>query len=159
MLNIGRGRRREHPMDTSKGVTVTTCCATSGCAHSREPLRGQVTIGSHVTTTKKKKHGKNPGMRRTYFRSGPLPDRASSSHVTDVTSGEKAPLSRIWCNFRLRMRITYFRTGHVTYVTSGHVTSGSIPAQHHRKYGFVRAHILLAHALFLTCLPISISGT
>jgi hypothetical protein len=36
-----------------------------------------------------------------HFRSGPLP-------VTDVTSGENAPL-RILRNFRLRMRITYFR--------------------------------------------------
>ena len=30
-------------------------------------------------------------MRRTYFRTRPLPVR----HVTDVTSGEKAPLGRI----------------------------------------------------------------
>jgi hypothetical protein len=28
-----------------------------------------------------------------------------------VTSGQKAPLGRIWRNFRLRMRRTYFRTG------------------------------------------------
>ena len=47
-----------------------------------------VTFGSHVTTTKKKARGK-PGMRRTYFRSGQFPDRASSGHVTDVTSGQK----------------------------------------------------------------------
>jgi hypothetical protein len=55
-----------------------------------------------------------------------LLDRASSSHVT-VTSGQKTPLGRIWRNFRLRMRRTYFRTGHVTDATSGrvtHVTSG-----------------------------------
>ena len=39
----------------------------------------------------KKKRGKKPGMRRTYFRSGPLPDRASFGHVTDVTSGQKGP--------------------------------------------------------------------
>jgi hypothetical protein len=58
-------------------------------------------------------------MCRTYFRSGPLLDRASSgSHVTDVTSGEKTPLGRTlrnfrlrMRNFRLRMRRTYFRIG------------------------------------------------
>ena len=72
-------------------------------------------------------------MRRTYFRLGPPPDRASVSHVT-VISGQKAPLGRIWCNFRLRIRRTYFRTGHVTDVTSSHVTNGSTTAQHHRKY-------------------------
>ena len=49
------------------------------------------------------------------------------------TSGQKAPLGWILRNFRLRMRRTYFRTWHVTDVTSGlvtgvisgHVTSGS----------------------------------
>ena len=30
--------------------------------------------------------GGKPGMRSTYFRPGSLPDRASSGHVTDVTS-------------------------------------------------------------------------
>jgi hypothetical protein len=39
----------------------------------------------------RKKRGKKTGMRTTYFRSGPLPDRASSSHVTNVTSGQKGP--------------------------------------------------------------------
>ena len=63
-------------------------------------------------------------MRRTYFRSGSLPDRASSGHVTDVTSGQKALLGRIWRNFRLRMRRTYFRTWSlpVTWLTSLPVT-------------------------------------
>ena len=106
-------------------------------------------------------------MHRTYFRSGPLPDRAFSGHVTVSLPVNKAPLGRIFRNFRLRMRITYFRTGHVTDatsghvtdvtsghvtdvtsghvtdVTSGHVTSGSTTAQHHRKYDFVHTHILL----------------
>jgi hypothetical protein len=63
MLNIGRGRRREHHMDTSKGGHVTFghygCCATSAWVHSRESRRGQVTFGSHVTTTKKKNAGKS----------------------------------------------------------------------------------------------------
>jgi hypothetical protein len=37
--------------------------------------------------------------------------RASSGHVTHVTSGQKAPLGRILRNFRLCMHIAYFRTG------------------------------------------------
>ena len=74
-----------------------------------------VTSGS---TTKKKARQK-PGMRRTYSRLGPLPDRASSSHVT-VTSGQKPLLRRIWGNFRLRMCRIYFRTWSlpVTWLTS-----------------------------------------
>ena len=67
-----------------------------------------------------------------------LPDRNTFGHVTDVTSGQKTPLGRIWCNFRLRMRIAYFRTvhvtgvtsGHVTDVTCGHVTSGHVTSGH-----------------------------
>ena len=78
----------------------------------------------------RKKRGEKSGMRITYFWSGPLPDMASSSHVTGVTSGQKALLGWIWRNFRLRMHRRYFRTmtnvisDHVTDVTSGHVTSG-----------------------------------
>jgi hypothetical protein len=48
---IGRGRRREH--------TQPTFC----------------------TTTMEKIRGKKPGTRRTYFRTGPHPDRLSSGHV------------------------------------------------------------------------------
>ena len=75
------------------------------CAHPREPRRGQVTLGHirqpwyYCTTSKKKTRGK-PGMRRTYFQTRPLPVR----HVTNVISGEKAPLGRI-------LRTTQFRTG------------------------------------------------
>jgi hypothetical protein len=125
-----------------------------------------------------------PGMRRTYLRSVPLPDRASSGHMTlslpvkrphkgryGTTSGcacaehtyghgifrshdfvtpvKKAPLCRICRNFRLHIRRTYFRTGHVTDitsdqvadVTSGHVTSGSSTASLHRKGDLSCAHI------------------
>jgi hypothetical protein len=59
----------------------------------------------------RKKRGKRPGMRRTYFRSRDF-----------VTSCQKAALGRIWRNFRLRMRRIYFRTWHLTDVTSCHVT-------------------------------------
>ena len=108
-----------------------------------------MTFHSHVTTTKKKarekpRHAQNllPGMATSgqgLFRSRDF-----------VTSGQKVPLGRIWRNFRLRMRRTYFRTwhvtdvtlGYVTDITSGHVTSGSTPSQHPLKYGFVRTHIL-----------------
>ena len=50
------------------------CCATSGCAcaHPKEPRRGQVTFGSHVTTTKKKTREKAGHAQNL------LPDRASS---------------------------------------------------------------------------------
>ena len=55
---IWRGRRREHPKDTSEVGHVTfghyRCCA---CAHPREPEGVKwplVTSGSHGTTTKKK---------------------------------------------------------------------------------------------------------
>jgi hypothetical protein len=86
--------------------------------------RGQVTFGSHVTTTTKKKARYKAGHAHNL-----LPDRATSRQVLFrsrdfVTSGQKAILGRIWHNFRLRMPRTYFRRGHLTYVTSGHVTSG-----------------------------------
>ena len=44
------------------------------------------------------------------------------------------------------MRITYFRSGHVTDVTSGHVTSGGT-SQHLRKCDLNFAHILLTQTL------------
>jgi hypothetical protein len=59
-----------------------------------------------------------PGMGRTYFRSGPLPDRVTSGHVTDVTSG-------------------HVISGHVS---SGYVTSGCSTASLHLKCDFVRTH-------------------
>jgi hypothetical protein len=46
-----------------------------------------------------------------------------------VTSGQKTPLGWILRNFRLRMRRAYFRTGHVTDVSSGHVTYLIAPPQ------------------------------
>jgi hypothetical protein len=70
--------------------------------------KGSSDLWSHPVLLLRKKRGKKPGMRRTYFRYGTLPERASSGHVT-VTSGQKAPLGRIWRNFRLRMRRIYFR--------------------------------------------------
>ena len=42
-----------------------------------------------------------------------------------VTSGQKTPIGQIWCNFRLRMGISYFRAGSlpVAWLTSPPVTS------------------------------------
>jgi hypothetical protein len=77
---IGRGRRREHPMDTSKGDHVTFghygCCTTSGCVYPRELRKGQVTFGSHVTTTKKK------AREKTGHAQNLLPVRNTSGQVT-----------------------------------------------------------------------------
>ena len=65
---IGRGRRREHPNDTSEGVTwpsITTGVAQLPVAHVHTQgnpegvKRPSVTSGSHVTTTKKKARGKS----------------------------------------------------------------------------------------------------
>jgi hypothetical protein len=146
---IGRGRHREHPnqhcllllrvlhnfrLHTPKGTP--------------KGVKWPSVTSVAMVLLQRKKGGKKPGMRRTYFRSGPFPDRASSSHVTDVTSGQKALLGRIWRHFLLRVRRSYFRTGHLTDVTSGHVidvtsshvtsghvtsgqvTSGCTPSQH-----------------------------
>ena len=128
-MAIGRGRRRKYPTDTSEGVTwpfVTTGVAQLPVAHAHTQGNPEVvkwplvTFGSHGTTVlvlRKKKRGKNRGMRRAYFRSGPLPVRATSGQGLFrsrdfVTSGQIAPLGRIWHNFWLRMRITYFRKSH-----------------------------------------------
>ena len=132
------------------------CCATSGCAHPREPRRGTSDLLSPpvaMLLLLRKKEGKAGHAQNL------LPVRTTSSHVTDVTSGQKALLGRIWRN-RLRMRRTYFRSGplparvtschvtdvpsgHVTGVPSGHVISGSTTSQHHLKCDFVRTYILL----------------
>ena len=128
MLNIRRGRRREHPMDISTGVTwpsVTTGVAQLPVAHAHtqgNPEGGQVIFGSHVTTTKKKAREKAGHTQNL------LPVRATSGQGLFrsrdfVTSCQKAPLGRIWHNFRT-WHVTDVTSCHVTDVTSGHVTSG-----------------------------------
>jgi hypothetical protein len=64
-------------------------------------------------------------MRRTFFRKGHVTG-VTSGHVTVVTSGQ---------------------------VTSGHVTSSSTTAKHHRKCDLICAHILLrqVYSRFSTC--------
>jgi hypothetical protein len=81
---------------------------------------------------------KKPGIRRTYFWSGPLPDRAITGDVTDVTSGQKTPLgrklrSRDWRHFRWR-DLRHF----------GHAQWSDLPHDP-RKYGLSCAHILLTY--------------
>ena len=101
------------------------CCTTSGCAcaHPREPRRGSSDLGSHpvvMLLLLRKKRGEKAGHAQNL-----LPVRAPSGHVTLPLPVKKAPLGRIWRNFRLRMRRTYFMTGHVTDVTFGHVNNGT----------------------------------
>ena len=70
-------------------------------------------------------------MRRTYFRTGPLPDKASSSHVTlslpvkRLYQGGYVATSGCACAEHTS------RYGHLTDVTSGHVTSGCSTASLH----------------------------
>ena len=155
MLNIGRRVSygyREHPKDTSEGFTwpsVTMGVAQLPVAHANTKGNPEgvkwpsVTSGSQLyycTTTKKRK--KTRGKKADHAQNI-LPARTASGqgHFRSrdfVTCGQKAPLGRIWRNSRLRMRITYFRTGHVTDVTSGHA-QWSDP----RKYGLSCTHILL----------------
>ena len=95
---IGRGRRREHPNQH--------CLLLLRVLHNfrlrtpkGNPEGRSSDLRSHpvaMLLLLRKKRGKKQGMRRTYFQSGPLPDRASPGHVTDVTSA------------------------HVTDVTAGH---------------------------------------
>ena len=124
---IGRGRRREHPMDTSEGVkwpSVTTGVVELPVAHAHTQGNPEgvkwplVTSGSHVTTTKKK------AREKAGYAQNIISDRASSGQVTDVTSGQKTTLGQILRNFRLSMHRTYFWQG--TWLTSLPVTSLSV---------------------------------
>jgi hypothetical protein len=122
---IGRGRRREHLKDTSKGVT--TGVAQLPAAHAR--IQGNpegikwpsVTPGSHVTTVLllRKKTREKPGMSRTYFGQGhfwtePLP-------ITWLTSLriKEATLGRYYANSG---QGTWLASLLVTWLTSLPVT-------------------------------------
>ena len=148
---IGRGRRREHPNQHCL-LLLRVLHNFRLRAPKGTPKRVKwpsVRSGSHGTTTKKKKRGKKPGMRRTYFRSGPLHEGVKWPSVAILLLlrkklGKKPGMRRTYfrsrwlCHFRLRMRRTYFRTGYLIDVTSGHVTfghvtSGCSTASLHRK--------------------------
>ena len=143
---IGRGRRREHLQPTFCTTTKTKRGKKPGISRTyfrTEPLP-VTSVWRHFRSNLYyySSNKKDADMRRTYFRSGPLPNRDSSGRVTWSLPVKKVPLGRILCNFRLRMRRTYLRTGqvndiisgHMTYVISGHVTSGST-SQNLRKCG------------------------
>ena len=145
MLNIGYRRRREQPKDTSEGVTwpsVTTDVAQLPVAYTQgNTERGSSDLRSHPVLLLRKRRGKKPGMRRTYFRSGPLPVtwlchfRSKGPTRADMAQLPVADAQNI-------LPYTVI-SGHVTDVTSGHITSGSTPSQHLLKCDFVRPHILL----------------
>ena len=104
------------------------CCATSGCTcvHPREPRRGQVTFGSHVTTVLllRKKRGKSRACTEHTFgqgkyRTGPLPvtwltsllvkrpywggyGATSGCICAEHTSGQDHFRPRDWRHFRSR---------------------------------------------------------
>jgi hypothetical protein len=170
LLNIRRGRHREHPKDTAKGSRGLRSLRVLHTfqLRMRTPKgtpKGSSDLGSHpvaMVLLLRKKRGKKRGMRRTYFRSGPLLDMTTPGQFLFrsrdfVTSGQKASLRRIVRNFRLHMRRTYFRTGHVTNVTSGHMTSGCSSSLL-RKYDFVRAHILLSSLQYFSWRPLQPGG-
>ena len=92
---IGRGRRREHPMDTSEGVkwpSGTTGVVQLPVAHAHTQGNAEgikwpsVTSGSHVTTAKKKAREKAGHAQNI------LPDRN--------ISGQGLFRSRDWGHFR-----------------------------------------------------------
>ena len=84
LLNIRRGGRREHP--NQHCLLNTTVVVQLPVAYTQGNTEmGSSDLLSHpvaMLLLRRKKRGKNLGMRRTYFRSGTLPDRASSGHVT-----------------------------------------------------------------------------
>ena len=139
---IGRGCHRKHPKGTSEVVTwlsITTGVAQLLVMHAHTQGNPEgVKFPSHpvdiLLLLRKKRGGKRacaePTSGQFLFRSRDF-----------VTSVKRSPLRRILSNFRLLMRRTYFRTGHLTDITSGDVTSGHITSGCSssllRKCGFV----------------------
>ena len=120
------------------------CCATYGCVDPREPRKGSNDLRSHPVAMLlliRKKRGENPGMRRTYFRSGPLLDRATSGQglfrSRDFRS--KGPIRADMAQNLLPDRVT---SCHVTDVTSGHVTSGHVTSGHMTSGSTISLHHL-----------------
>jgi hypothetical protein len=79
-MDIGRGRPREHPKDTSKGSRDLRSLRMLHNFQLRIPKgtpKGLSDLWSHPVAMllphKKTKRGKSRGMRRTYFRLGPIP--------------------------------------------------------------------------------------
>jgi hypothetical protein len=131
MLNIRRERRREHPMDTSEGVTWPSVTTSVAQLPKRNP-KGSNDLRSHpvaMLLLLRKKRGGKAGHAQNI-----LPVRA--------TSGQKAQLGRIVCNFRLRMRRTYFRTcdsRHFRSRDSRHFRSRHVRSRHFRSCAMFRS--------------------
>ena len=152
---IGRGRHREHPMDTSKGDHVTfghyECCTTSGCVHPRELRKGQVTFGSHVTTTKKKARGKSracaePTSGQEHFRTGPLPVTWLCHFRSKGPTRAEMSTSGCACAEHTSGQGTWLTSLPVSWLTSLLVMrNGPIP----RKYDLSCAQILLSCIWFM----------
>jgi hypothetical protein len=121
-----------------------------GMRTPREPRKGSSDLRSHpvaMVLLLRKKRGKKPGMCRTYFRSGPLPDRASYSHVTDVTSVQNTLLGWIWGNFQC----------HVLYLGFTQVIWTHGIAVWQIRYIGVR-QVIRAHITCLSCIFLSPSA-
>jgi hypothetical protein len=127
---IGRGRRREHPMDTSEGVTwpsVTTGVAQLSVAHAHTQGNPEgvtwplVTSGSHVTTVLLYGHAQNLLPVRTTSGQGLFQSRDCHFRSKGPTRADMAQLPVAHAQNILPDRVT---SCHVTDVTSSHVTSG-----------------------------------
>ena len=155
---IGRGRRREHPNDTSKGVTWPRSLRVLRNFRLRmRTLNGtpkwikwpSVTYGSHVTTVLllRKTRGEKRGMRRIFFRSGPLLEKTSSGHVT-FSLPIKSPHQGGYCATS-GCACAQHTSGQGTWLTSLPVTSlpvmrnGPILRTILHKYDLSCTHILL----------------
>jgi hypothetical protein len=69
-----------------------------------------IVVVLYYFTTTKKKEGETGHAQNI------LPDRSSSDHVTNVTSGQKAPLGRILRNFRFSYNHFFY-----FYIVSIHI--------------------------------------
>jgi hypothetical protein len=106
------GRRREHPMDASKGdLRSLRVLRNFRLRIPKETPKGSSDLWSHPVLLLKKKRGGKAGHAHNLL---PVRDTSRQGLFRSrdvVTSGQKAPLGRIWRNFRLHLRRIYFRTG------------------------------------------------
>jgi hypothetical protein len=120
------------------------CCATYGCVDPKEPRKGSSDLRSHpvaMLLLLRKKRVEKPGTRRTYFRSGPLLDRATSGQglfrLRDIRSKGpiRADMAQLPVAHAQNILPDRVISCHVTDVTSGYdVISGSTTSQHHLKW-------------------------
>jgi hypothetical protein len=133
---IGRGRRREHPNQHCLLLlrvlhNFRLCMRTP-----KETPKGSTDFWSHpvaMLLLLRKKRGEKAGHAQNILQDSATSGQATSGHVTDVTSGQKAPLGRILCNYRLRMRRTYFRFRWLTSCPVMWLPDTSLPVAPHRS--------------------------